>query len=129
MAFFNVRRADIEPDRRVARRQVVDCPGSFAMAGGVRLGRLVDLSEHGAKFETATAPSRATTGFLQWNGEDHYCTVIWSNANRCGFQFERAISTSVVNRTCSHIEVTLKTVAAVDRIQMGQRRGSLATEE
>ncbi len=129
MAFFNVRSADVQSDRRVARRHVVDCPGRFAMAGGIRQGRLVDLSEHGAKFETAVAPVQGTTGFLQWNGEDHYCSVIWSNGNRCGLQFERPISGAVVEKTCSHVEVTLKTVAAVGRIQMGQRRERLASQE
>lgn len=129
MAFFNVRSADVQSDRRVARRHVVDCSARFAMAGGIREGTLVDLSEHGAKFQSAVVPVPGTTGFLQWNGEDQYCTVIWSNGNRCGLQFERPIPAQVVAKTCSHVEVTLKTVAAVGRIQMGQRRGRLAAQE
>ncbi len=122
MAFFNVKTAEVQPDRRVARRYVVDCPARFTMAGGDRDGRLSDLSEHGARLETALAPSPGATGFLRWEGEEHYCKVIWSADGRCGLQFERPITTGLVEKTCSHVEVTLKPVAAVGRIPLGQRR-------
>lgn len=122
MAFFNVKTAEVQPDRRVARRYVVDCPARLSMAGGDREGRLSDLSEHGARLETAVPPAPGTTGFLRWDGEDHYCKVIWSTESRCGLQFERPITTQLVETTCSHVEVTLKPVAAVARIPLGQRR-------
>lgn len=129
MAFFNAKAVETQTERRVARRQVVDCPARFDMAGGGRDGRLVDLSEHGARFDTTVPPVQGSTGFLRWNGEDHYCTVIWTAGSCCGLQFERPIAAEVVDATCSHVEVALKPVAAVGRIQMGQRRGRLATEE
>lgn len=122
VAFFNVRTAEVHPDRRVARRYVVDCPARFTMAGGDRDGRLSDLSQHGARLETASPPVAGTTGFLRWNGEEHYCTVIWSSGGRCGFKFERPIALGLVEATCSRVEVTLRPVAAVGRIPLGQRR-------
>lgn len=128
LAFFNVRTAEVQPDRRVARRYVVDCPARLTMSGGDRDGRLTDLSEHGARFETASPPVAGTTGFLRWEGEEHYCTVIWTAEGRCGLKFDRAIRTGLVEKTCSHVEVTLKPVAAVGRIPLGQRRsGRVAT--
>ena len=128
MAFFNVKNAEVQSDRRVARRYVVDCPARFTMAGGDRDGRLSDLSEHGARLETGVMPAVGTTGFLRWSGEDHYCKVIWSAQGRCGLQFERPISLALVESTCSQIEVSLRPVAAVGRIPLGQRRsGAIGT--
>ena len=92
------------------------------MAGGGREGRLTDLSKHGARLEAPGIPAVGTTGFLRWSDEDQYCKVIWSAEGRCGVQFERPISLSVVERTCSHVEVSLRPVAAVANIPLGQRR-------
>jgi len=36
LAFFNVKIAEIQPDRRVARRYVVDCAARLVMPGGDR---------------------------------------------------------------------------------------------
>jgi hypothetical protein len=128
LAFFNVKTAEVQPDRRVARRYVVDCPARLKMSGGDRNGRLTDLSEHGARLETAPPPAPGTTGFLRWEGEELYCTVIWSAEGRCGLRFERPIALALVETTCSHVEVSLRPVAAVARIPLGQRRsGRLAT--
>lgn len=124
MAFFNVKTAETQPDRRVARRYVVDCPARLIMAGGDREGRLSDLSEHGARLETTAPPAPGSTGFLRWDGQEHYCKVIWTVENRCGLQFDRRISTGLVEATCSHVEVSLKPVAAVGRIPLGQRRSA-----
>lgn len=130
MAFFNVKTAEVQPDRRVARRCIVNCPARLILSGGDRDGRLTDLSEHGAKLETAAPPPAGTTGFLRWGGEEHYCTVIWTAENRCGLKFDRPIRTGLVEKTCSHVEVTLKPVAAVGRIPLGQRRsGRIATAD
>lgn len=123
MAFLNIRTAAVQPDRRVARRYLVDCPARMVMSGGDRDGRLSDLSEHGARLEAEQPPLVGTTGFLRWNGEEHYCKVIWSGEGRCGLRFERPIAQAVVEATCSHMEVTLKPVAALGRIPLGQRRG------
>lgn len=128
LAFFNVKTAEVQPDRRVARRYIVDCPARLKLSGGGRDGRLTDLSEHGARFETAAPPAAGTTGFLRWEGEEHYCTVIWTADGRCGLKFDRPIQTGLVEKTCSHVEVTLKPVATVGRIPLGQRRsGRVAT--
>lgn len=122
MAFLNIHTAVTQPDRRVARRYLVDCPARMVTSGGERDGRLSDLSQHGARLETQQSPVAGMTGFLRWNGEEHYCKVIWRNEERCGLQFERPISQAVVEAACSHIEVTLKPIAALGRIPLGQRR-------
>lgn len=123
MAFFNVKNAEVQPDRRVARRYIVDCPARFVLAGGERDGRLTDLSEHGARFE-GQVPAAGTTGFLKWGNEDHYCKVIWAAGERCGLQFERPISLAIVEQSCARVETSLRTVAAVERIPLGQRRSA-----
>lgn len=122
MAFFNINTAALQSDRRVARRYLVDCPARLAMAGGERGGRLSDLSELGARLDTEQPPPAGATGFLRWNGEEHYCKVIWSNESRCGLQFERPITLRLVEATCSHVEVSLKPIAALGRIPLGQKR-------
>lgn len=124
MAFFNVRAAEVQPDRRLARRYIVDAPARLALAGGDRDGRLTDLSEHGARLATAAPPAPGTAGFLRWAGEEHYCKVIWCAEGVCGLQFERPIDVTVVEATCSHVEVTMRPVAAVGRIPLGQRRSA-----
>jgi hypothetical protein len=129
VAFFNVKTAEVQKDRRVARRYIVDCAARLVMAGGDREGRLSDLSEHGARFETDAPPASGATGFLRWEGEEHYCKVVWAAEGRCGLHFERPIQTGLVEKTCSHVEVTLKPVATVGRIPLGQRRsGRLAAD-
>ena len=122
MAFLNIHTAAVQPDRRIARRYLVDCPARLALAGGERDGRLSDLSEHGARLETAQPPAPGTTGFLRWGKEEHYCKVIWSNETRCGLQFDRPIPTRIVEATCLHVEVSLKPVAALGRIPLGEKR-------
>lgn len=129
MAFFKVRTADVQADRRVTRRFVVECPARLSLAGGDREGRISDLSEHGARLETATPPMPGTTGFLQFNGQDHYCKVVWTVGSSCGLQFERPISVGVVEATCSHVEISLKSVATVRRIPLGRRRNGLVPSE
>lgn len=127
MAFFNVKTAEVQPDRRIARRYVVDCAARLKLSGGDRDGQLTDLSEHGARFETPIPPATGTTGFLRWGSEEHYCTVLWSSEGRCGIRFDRPIGLAVVEATCSHVEVTLRPVAAVARIPLGQRRSQRLT--
>lgn len=130
MAFFNIHSAAVQADRRVARRYLVDCPARLVMSGGDRTGRLSDLSEHGARLDVAYPPVPGTTGFLSWGHEEHYCTVIWSNEGRCGLHFDRPIATSAVEAACSHVEISLKPIAAVGRIPLGQRRsGRLAVPD
>lgn len=122
LAFLNIQTAAVQPDRRIARRYLVDCPARMVMAGGDREGRLSDLSEHGARLDTAQPPAAGATGFLRWGNEEHYCKVIWSSDGRCGLRFDRPIALAVVEAACSHVEVSLKPIAAVGRIPLGQRR-------
>jgi hypothetical protein len=127
LAFFNVKSADVQSDRRVARRYVIDCPARLSLAGGARHGRLSNLSEHGARFDTELPPPPGVNGFLQWQGQEHYCTVVWSDDGRCGLKFERAIPQSLVESTCSAVDVALRPIAAVGRIPLGQRRAGRLT--
>lgn len=123
MAFLNARNPQEQRDRRVTRRYVIDCAARLTMARGDRAGRLVDLSELGARLETEYPPPPGTTGFLRWGGEDHYCRVMWASDGRCGLQFDRPIAMAVVEATCSRVEVEMRPIAAVGRIPLGQRRG------
>lgn len=94
----------------------------MVMAGGERGGRLTDLSQNGARLETDQPPAAGTTGFLRWGSEEHYCKVIWSGEGRCGLQFDRSITLAAVEASSSRIEVSLKPIAALGRIPLGQKR-------
>ena len=86
-------------DRRATPRFTVDCEARLKLAGGERPGRLSDLSESGARFETEKPPLSGTLARLIWGNQDHPCRVMWSSDGRCGIHFDRAIDTAIVAQT------------------------------
>ncbi len=113
------------PERRSVRRHHVDCPARLKMLGGDRQGRLSDLSEAGARFETAHPPGEGVSGLLEWNGHGYFGKVVWSNETGCGVIFERAIPLSVVEDTvgAAPSDVPQGPVANFGNIPLGQKRG------
>ena len=118
-----------QPDRRSAQRYKVDCPAKLKMLGGDREGRLSDLSEAGARFDTANPPSEGISGLLSWAGHEYFGKIVWANENSCGILFERSIPTSVVEKTCEAIETQSGPVANFGNIPVAKRgrRASLVS--
>lgn len=126
MALFRRKTAvDDLPERRSVRRHHVDCPARLKMLGGDRQGRLSDLSEAGARFETANPPGQGVSGLLEWAGHGYFVRIVWSNETGCGVIFERPIPLSVVEETVSvaSIDMPQGPVANFGKIPLGQKRG------
>ena len=108
-------------ERRMVQRHSVDCPAKLKMLGGDRDGRLSDLSEAGARFDTTTPPKYGTTGLLSWGSHEFFGKVVWSNDGSCGFVFERPIAHAVVHETVDIIEVESGPVAKFSNIPVAPR--------
>ena len=116
-------------ERRTVQRYKVDCPARLKMLGGDRDGRLSDLSEAGARFETGNPPSEGVSGLLSWNDHEYFGKIVWANENSCGIVFERPIPGSVVEETCEVIHVQSGPVANFGNIPVAARgrRASLVS--
>ncbi|WP_375290148.1 PilZ domain-containing protein [Qipengyuania sp.] len=119
------------PDRRVVQRYQVDCPATLKMAGGMREGRLTDLSVRGAQFDTPEPPTPGTSGLLGWLDQEQFCTVVWSKNQACGVVFERPVGPELVERSGEMIEIPAGPVAQFDNIPLASRgrRASLVSSE
>ena len=118
-------------ERRTVQRYTVDCPAKLKMLGGDREGRLSDLSEAGARFETPNPPQEGVSGLLSWGGHEFFGKVVWANENSCGMIFERPIPLSVVEQTCEVVEVQGGPVANFGNIPVASRgrRASLVSRD
>lgn len=109
-------------ERRSVRRWIVDCEARLRMAGGERAGRLTDLSESGAQFETESPPPVGASGMFGWGEHEVFCKVAWSKPASCGLAFERAIAPWIVEATAHGVEESSTPVANFGRIPLGEKR-------
>ena len=118
-------------ERRTVQRYRVDAPARFKTLGGVREGRLSDLSEAGARLETSGALKQGSSGLLAWGDYEFFGKVVWVKDNTCGIVFERPIPHSVVARTCEVVEVESGPVANFGNIPVAARgrRASLVSRD
>ena len=108
-------------ERRMVQRHSVNCPAKLQMLGGDREGRLSDLSEAGARFDTADPPKEGASGLLSWGQHEFFGKVVWSNDKACGLVFERPIPHAVVHETVDIVEVESGPVAKFDNIPVATR--------
>lgn len=127
MGLFRKNQAVQPRERRTATRHNVDCPATLKMLGGDREGRLSDLSEAGARLETANPPAEGVSGLLSWNGHEHFGKIVWANERSCGIVFERPIPLSVVEETVETLEIPTGPVANFGNIPLGQKRSRRAS--
>ncbi|MDG6079662.1 PilZ domain-containing protein [Erythrobacter litoralis] len=126
MALFRRKTAVVDmPERRMAKRRSVDCPARLKMLGGDKHGRLTDLSEAGARFDTTDPPCEGVSGLLEWNNHEYFGKIVWANEHGCGVVFERPIPHSVVDKTvgAAAADPPQGPVANFGKIPMGQKRG------
>ena len=131
MALFQKLPTTNAEERRTVQRYTVDCPAKLKMLGGDREGRLSDLSEAGARFDTPNPPQEGVSGLLAWGDHEFFGKVVWANQNSCGLVFERPISMSVVEETCDVVEVQSGPVANFGNIPVAARgrRASLVSRD
>jgi len=84
------------PERRSTPRTRVDCLATMLMPSGNRHGRLFDISTTGARLVTEDPPAKGVSAILDWNLHEAYCKVTWVKPGMCGVEFDRPISTKVV---------------------------------
>lgn len=121
MSLFQKSSAQKYEERRTVQRYMVDCEATLKMLGGVRTGRLSDLSEAGARFDTSNPPQRGASGLISWQDQEYFGKVVWVNENSCGIRFDRPIPSSVVEESCEMVEVQAGPVANFGNIPMAQR--------
>ena len=131
MALFQRLPHTNQDERRTVQRYTVDCPAQLKMLGGNRDGRLSDLSEAGARFDTPNPPQEGVSGLLAWGDYEFFGKIVWANENSCGIVFERPIPLSVVEQTCEVIEVQSGPVANFGNIPVASRgrRASLVSRD
>jgi PilZ domain len=74
--------------RRDHSRVRLDLPGDFVLLDGLRKCRIRNLSVTGASVEIEPTPRLHANGFLRFAGQEMFVRVIWSNAGRCGVEFD-----------------------------------------
>lgn len=131
MALFQRLPQTNQDERRTVQRYTVDCPAQLKMLGGNRDGRLSDLSEAGARFDTPNPPQEGVSGLLAWGDHEFFGKIVWANENSCGIVFERPIPLSVVEQTCEVVEVQSGPVANFGNIPVASRgrRASLVSRD
>lgn len=115
------------PERRLAKRRPVDCPARLKLLGGERDGRLSDLSEAGARFDTSDPPGADVSGLLMWNDHAFFGKVVWAKEGSCGIVFERPVPAGIVDQTiavaAAPADAPQGPVARFGNIPLGQKRG------
>ena len=89
------------------------------------VGEICDISTGGARFEAASGvPGPAINVFLEWEGQEVFCRIIWSKHDACGVAFDKPIPQSAVGDA---VEQTRRSEppAALGNIPLGTRRGRM----
>ncbi len=127
MSFLEKRQQAAHSDQRRSGRFAVEIPATFRTTSGERACRMANISDNGAKLETDNPPATGVSGMLLLGSEEIYCTVIWSNDNACGIEFERSIGEHALVQIAGEQVRNTGPVAQACNIQMGRKRGRLVT--
>ena len=122
--FFKGRDGAVHVDRRASVRSRVDCSVQLRMPGGDRLGRLIDISEKGARLQLDNPPRAGVTAMLQWGAHEIFCEVAWANEGACGVFFERPLLREVLIETTGAGDESAMPVADPKQIPIGKKRVS-----
>lgn len=129
MGLFQKKQVASQPDMRSAKRHPVDCPASLMLLGRECEGRLSDLSETGARFDTPTPPAKGVSGLLSWRGHEFFGKVAWSNEDSCGIVFERPLPQAILQDSINRLEKSTGPAANFGNIPIAPRgrRGLVAS--
>ena len=111
-------------ERRRSRRSRATCGASLETPDGEIFGQLWDLSETGARVQTAYPPEQGTQALLKWGSERVDCAVIWARDDMCGVEFDSPIDRSVVSAMGRIIPVPEPQGASLAKIPLGRKRSA-----
>lgn len=125
MSFLEARQKLAQSERRRSARFTIDIPATLRTISGDRPCRMANISDNGAKLETAEPPKEGVSGWLVMGSEEIYCTVIWANDGACGVEFERALGEDRLIDIAGEQVTETVPIANTGKIQMGRKRSSL----
>jgi len=111
-------------ERRRTRRSRATCGASLEIPDGEIFGQLWDLSETGARVQTAIPPEPGTQALLKWGSERVECEVVWARDDMCGVTFESPIDRAVVSETGRIIGQPEPAGASLAKIPLGRKRSA-----
>lgn len=115
--------------RRMTRRIICEFPAILCTLRGNLTARIIDISERGAKLQIEGIVEPSANVRLQIEGQDTYCTIIWSRDNKCGVEFERPLNPQSLSKVLENAIEEFTPIACTDLIPMGQkRRGRLVLD-
>jgi hypothetical protein len=120
-------RSEIGPfliERRRRRRSRATCAASIETTAGGIFGQLWDLSETGARVQTADLPRVGTAALLKWASEKIACRVMWVRDGMCGLGFESPIDRDLVSATTRVIGAPEQPAASFANIPVGRKRSA-----
>lgn len=120
--FFKGKDGAVHVDRRAAVRSRVDCPVQLRMPSGDRMGRLIDISERGARLQLENPPREGASAMLQWGSQEVFCEVAWANEGACGVFFERPLLPEILIETTGAGDESAVPVADPKQIPIGKKR-------
>ena len=120
--FFKGKDGAVHIDRRASVRSRVDCAAQLRMPGGDRMGRLIDISDKGARLRLADPPRVGASALLQWGSHEFFCEVAWANECTCGVFFEKPLRREVLVETTSASKGETVPVADPKQIPVGKKR-------
>lgn len=116
--------SDAFVERRASRRVEVTCEAVLETMTQRFAGRLLDMSEAGARLRLDDMPHSGSTALLRWAGHEAVCTVAWTRDEDCGLAFTKPICPEVVAETAALNRVVEMPIASVGNIAQGQRRSA-----
>lgn len=122
MSFLEARQKVAQMERRRAARFAIDIPVILRTISGDRNCRMANISDNGAKLETADPPREGITGWLVMGSQEMFCKVIWSNDTACGIEFERAIGEDMLAEIAGDQVREKLPIAKAMNIPMGRKR-------
>lgn len=123
MARPNVQMKMLGHERRAFARDQVAISARLELPSGGRTVLIVDLTDRGARLQLDRPPPAGAPAVLKWESRVCYATVIWSEEQACGLQFEQILPKAVVAEVTPQEAPRIKPVAALDKIRIGARRG------
>lgn len=116
-------------ERRAARRLRVGCPATLRTLTADCVGYLWDLSQSGARVQTANPPQPGSAAILRWDKQEAACSIVWASEDMCGVAFNASIEDAVVLATTSLTRVIEEPIAALQNIPLGRKRSAQVAPE
>lgn len=120
--FFKAEDGSIQADRRAFVRTRVDWPALLRTPSGEWSGRMIDISEKGARIKLRNPPRVGASALLKWGSCEFFCDVAWANQDSCGVSFEKPLPRKVLIETAGVRDEPIGPVADPMKIPVGKKR-------